>query len=62
MSVPKDAEFFITEYGRTKFYREEIVFNMRVLFYFNSYEDRWTICGHMPWDKIVPITEYKENV
>lgn len=56
--IPEGAEYFITKYGRTSFYKEEIVFNIRVLSCFD-FKHGWTIGGHMPWDEIKPISEYK---
>ena len=58
-TIPEGTEFFTEEYGLVKFYKEEQVFNLKVLSYFNKYENQWTIGGHMPWDKIRPISEYK---
>jgi hypothetical protein len=56
--IPEGTQYFITKYGKTTFYKEELVFErMKVLFYWNVYETRWMICGHHPWDELVNIEE-----
>lgn len=58
--IPEGAEYYITEYGQTKYYREFVAFNMRMLDWYNPYSKRWEVCGYHPWDQLIRIVESNE--
>ena len=59
--IPEGTQYFIKSQDNIRFYKEGVVFDrLKVLFYWNTYDQRWSICGHHPWDELVRIEEMLE--